>query len=158
MFITRVRPTRLNLAKRAALSAAKRFGWMSMPESLSLIQLWMRRSPPLNRFGLRLDCRLELSSRRAEAFMSIGSAKTLGVPKNGFVGQAVLKAYAASMASTLTQQERLTPLRSCVLQARTTGKTDWRRAKFDFYPLAGSILVHSTRPSSLIALSASRAR
>lgn len=156
MFIKRVALSKLSLEKRQAQSAARRFGWTSMPESLSLTQIWMRPSRPSKPSGLRQVCRLELSSRRDGGFMSIGSAKSLGLPKNGRLAQGVLKAYAAGLASMLTQQERLTPLRSCVFRARTTAKANWRNARFDFYTLEGSILVHCLRRSSMLRLSRNR--
>lgn len=152
MFIIRVRRSALSLEKRNCLLAARRFGWTSMPESLSLIQTWMRPLRRCNASPSMQTFRLEASSRRAGGFMCIGSPKSLGLPSNGRTALAALKSFAAGMASKLTQYERLTPPRSCVLQARTTGKTTWRSAKYDFYPLAGSILIHCSATSSVLRL------
>lgn len=152
MFITHVRRSALNLEKRSCLSAARRSGWTSMPESLSLTQMWMRplrrskSSPSIQTF------RLEASSRRAGGFMSIGSHTSLGLPSSGRMAHAALKSYAAGMASKLTRCELLTPPRSCVLRARTIGRTTWMSARYDFYPLAASILIHCSTTSAVLRL------
>lgn len=152
MFITHVRRSALALEKRSCLSEARRSGWTSMPESLSLTQMWMR---PSRRSKGSLSTQvfhLEALSRRAGGFMSIGSRKSLGLPSSGRMAHAALKSYAAGMASKLTRYERLTPHRYCALPGLITGKANWKSARFSFSILAGSILIYCSKTSSVLRL------
>lgn len=158
MYTTRAQATLTKATgKRETLLEARRSGWMSMSETTSLTKLWNRPSRPSGPSPLKLSCLWGVSFRPGMGSMYIGLPKSLGPQRSGARGQLVLKGFAALMASTLTRQGPATRLRSCALQSRTIGKVNYHNCRFDFFPLAASILVTTTK-SWPVLLSLFRAR